>query len=310
MTYASAQGRTLLDRELYLPRVWADDLERRREAGVPEKVEFRTKPQLARRMLERSLESGVPFGWVTGTRSTATTAASAVAGAARHSPCAGRQEQRQAVGRDGQGMATGAGGPAGAWGGGIYPAGCGSPRATGPRVLGRLRLGLGEYGPSGAGQRVLAAGPAQRGQARGVGLLPASARRYDSGGTGAGAGTRWAIEESLRRPRARWVWTSMKPEMGWLVPAHHPGDAFPRLPGGGQAPVVGTRRSGSPATILGRKADTPDGAGGPAVALADMETSTWTNQCCGGPGDGWHQATARRCHYRRRLKLLTTFLQL
>ena len=34
LTYASAQGRTLMDRELYLPRVWADDLERRREAGV------------------------------------------------------------------------------------------------------------------------------------------------------------------------------------------------------------------------------------------------------------------------------------
>ena len=55
-----------MDRELYLPRVWADDLERRREAGVPEKVAFRTKAQLARRMLERALESGVPFGWVTG----------------------------------------------------------------------------------------------------------------------------------------------------------------------------------------------------------------------------------------------------
>ena len=66
LAYTSAQGRTLLDRELYLPRVWADDLERRREAGVPEEVAFRTKPQLARRMLERALESGVPFGWVTG----------------------------------------------------------------------------------------------------------------------------------------------------------------------------------------------------------------------------------------------------
>jgi SRSO17 transposase len=33
---------------------------------VPEKVAFLTKPQLARRMLERALESGVPFGWVTG----------------------------------------------------------------------------------------------------------------------------------------------------------------------------------------------------------------------------------------------------
>ena len=55
-----------MDWELYLPRVWADDLERRREAGVPEQVAFRTKAQLARRMLERALESGVPFGWVTG----------------------------------------------------------------------------------------------------------------------------------------------------------------------------------------------------------------------------------------------------
>ena len=66
LAYASAKGRTLLDRELYLPRVWAEDQERRREAGVPEDVEFQTKPRLAQRMLERALESGVPFSWVTG----------------------------------------------------------------------------------------------------------------------------------------------------------------------------------------------------------------------------------------------------
>ena len=54
LAYASAQGRTLLDRE------------RRREAGVPEDVGFQTKPRLARRMLERALECGVPFGWVAG----------------------------------------------------------------------------------------------------------------------------------------------------------------------------------------------------------------------------------------------------
>ena len=66
LTYATAKGRTLLDRELYLPQVWADDQERREEAGVPEKVAFRTKPQLARGMLERAVESGVPFGWATG----------------------------------------------------------------------------------------------------------------------------------------------------------------------------------------------------------------------------------------------------
>ena len=66
LAYASAKGRTLLDRELYLPQVWAEDWEQRWEAGVPEDVGFRTKPRLAQRMLERALESGVPFGWVAG----------------------------------------------------------------------------------------------------------------------------------------------------------------------------------------------------------------------------------------------------
>ena len=33
---------------------------------MPENVGFRTKPQLARLMLERAVESGVPFGWVAG----------------------------------------------------------------------------------------------------------------------------------------------------------------------------------------------------------------------------------------------------
>ena len=66
LTYATAHGRVLLDRELYLPQVWADDAERRREAAVPEEVAFRTKPQLAREMLERAVEGGVPFRWVAG----------------------------------------------------------------------------------------------------------------------------------------------------------------------------------------------------------------------------------------------------
>ncbi len=63
--YASAKGRTFLDRELYLPREWADAPERRREAGVPAGVAFATKPELARRMLERAFAVGVPAGWVT-----------------------------------------------------------------------------------------------------------------------------------------------------------------------------------------------------------------------------------------------------
>ena len=66
LAYASAKGKTLLDRELYLPQVWADDRERRGEAGVPESVGFRTKGQLARLMLERAVESELPFAWFTG----------------------------------------------------------------------------------------------------------------------------------------------------------------------------------------------------------------------------------------------------
>jgi SRSO17 transposase len=62
--YASPTGRTFLDRELYLPREWADAAERRVEAGVPHKITFQTKPQLAQRMLERALGSGVPARWV------------------------------------------------------------------------------------------------------------------------------------------------------------------------------------------------------------------------------------------------------
>jgi len=66
LAYASAKGRALLDRELYLPQVWAEDRERRREAGVPEDTVFRTKGQLARHMLQRAVESELPFARFTG----------------------------------------------------------------------------------------------------------------------------------------------------------------------------------------------------------------------------------------------------
>jgi SRSO17 transposase len=64
--YATKQGRTFLDRELYLPRVWAEDKKRRAEAGIPKEVKFATKLVLARRMIERAQQGGVPFRWVTG----------------------------------------------------------------------------------------------------------------------------------------------------------------------------------------------------------------------------------------------------
>ena len=66
LTYASPHGHTFLDRELYLPKEWAADTARRKEAAVPQDVEFHTKPQLARAMLARALAARVLAQWVTG----------------------------------------------------------------------------------------------------------------------------------------------------------------------------------------------------------------------------------------------------
>ena len=63
--YVSQHGHALIDRTLYLPKVWADDRTRRLAAHVPEAVRFATKPKLAVSMIERALAAGVPFAWVT-----------------------------------------------------------------------------------------------------------------------------------------------------------------------------------------------------------------------------------------------------
>src|SRR5512133_666476 len=47
LAYASPRGRAFMDRELYLPRDWATDAQRRTEAHVPTRIGFATKPQLA-----------------------------------------------------------------------------------------------------------------------------------------------------------------------------------------------------------------------------------------------------------------------
>jgi SRSO17 transposase len=66
LAYATAIGRTFLDRELYLPKGWIEDRDRCAEAGIAEDVQFATKPELAIRMLTRALDAEVPAGWVTG----------------------------------------------------------------------------------------------------------------------------------------------------------------------------------------------------------------------------------------------------
>jgi SRSO17 transposase len=47
---------------LYLPQDWADDHERRRKAGVPAEVEFKTKPEIALEQLRWACANGLPRG--------------------------------------------------------------------------------------------------------------------------------------------------------------------------------------------------------------------------------------------------------
>ena len=266
-TYASAQGRTLLDRELYLPRVWADDLERRREAGVPEKVAFRTKPQLARRMLERALESGVPFGWVTGDEVYGNDRRLRLWLERRDVPhvLAVRSNEKLWAETDRgwrQVRAPGVEEP----GWVRRSAGDG---AKGPRVYDWARVEIRPLKEPSKGYWLLVrrsiAKPGEL--AYYVCFGPESTTLEELVRV---AGTRWTIEECFEEAKGevgldqyevrKWDgWYRHITPVSWHGAGS--GDAGPRLPGGGQAPGVGTQ------------ALEP---GGPAVALpADMETSTY-----------------------------------
>jgi SRSO17 transposase len=63
--YATARGHVGLDCALFVPEEWFADRDRCRQAGIPEAVHHRTKPQLALELLERALDEGVPAAWVT-----------------------------------------------------------------------------------------------------------------------------------------------------------------------------------------------------------------------------------------------------
>jgi SRSO17 transposase len=58
-------GCALLDQQLYLPKVWAKDKERRKKVHVPKEIRFQTEPKIAVRLLDRTLAAGkVRFDWV------------------------------------------------------------------------------------------------------------------------------------------------------------------------------------------------------------------------------------------------------
>jgi SRSO17 transposase len=63
---ASVHGHAWLDRALSRPQGWTDDRARCQHAGVPAAQRLATKPPLARPMLQRACEAGVPATWGTG----------------------------------------------------------------------------------------------------------------------------------------------------------------------------------------------------------------------------------------------------
>jgi SRSO17 transposase len=83
--YIAPRGHALIDRELYLPQDWCDAPTRRAKAKIPATVQFATKPQLARRMLERAWAEGFPMQWVVGdsTYGNASPLREAIAGSGR-----------------------------------------------------------------------------------------------------------------------------------------------------------------------------------------------------------------------------------
>ncbi len=64
LSYVTALGHGLIDRELYLPEDWCADAARRQAVHIPESVSFATKPELAQRMLARAQSAGVASRWV------------------------------------------------------------------------------------------------------------------------------------------------------------------------------------------------------------------------------------------------------
>ncbi|HUS58510.1 MAG TPA: IS701 family transposase [Planctomycetota bacterium] len=62
--YVTGNFHTLIGTDLYLPEEWLADEDRRREAGIPDTVRFRTKPQIAVDLIRGALGNGMRFKYV------------------------------------------------------------------------------------------------------------------------------------------------------------------------------------------------------------------------------------------------------
>jgi SRSO17 transposase len=65
LAYVSARGSALVDRQLYLPKDWATDRQRRKKCQVPKEVTFQESWRIGLDLIERA-GAELPFGWVAG----------------------------------------------------------------------------------------------------------------------------------------------------------------------------------------------------------------------------------------------------
>src|ERR1019366_6716974 len=64
LSIANEQGSLPVAYQLYLPQDWASDRARRKRAGVPREIEFRTKGAIALEQIQQALVAGLPPGVV------------------------------------------------------------------------------------------------------------------------------------------------------------------------------------------------------------------------------------------------------
>jgi SRSO17 transposase len=65
MGYASSREHALVDMRLYLPKEWTKDKKRRKKAGIPKQIRYRTRHQLCLEMLEKHGDK-LPHSWIAG----------------------------------------------------------------------------------------------------------------------------------------------------------------------------------------------------------------------------------------------------
>jgi hypothetical protein len=248
LAYASPRGRAFIDRELYLPESWTDDPQRCWAARVPAEVAFRTKPQLARVMLERALDAGVLASWVT--------ADEAYGGdpALRHwlegrgvsyVLAVKRTELLAITGPDGpvrasaEQLATGV--PAEQW----VTASAGHG-AKGRRLYDWTRVDLAAPAGVGAARWLLV----RRSRADGELAFYACFGRVATSLVGLVrvAGTRWAIEEGFQQAKVRSAWTTTRSAAGRAGTATSPWRCWPTPSWSSPAPMpaMATRQRGTP----------------------------------------------------------------